>query len=68
MNWYFSGTTSQNDGNKEQRKSPESATEIGQGGFIDTVAETYKKPWFKSVAATVMAATAAAIVGKGLKK
>jgi hypothetical protein len=68
VNWYFSGTTPQNEGDEEQGGSAESTTEIEQGGFIDTIAETYKKPWFKTVAATVMAATATVLAGKVLKK
>ena len=68
VNWYFSGTTSQNEGDEEQGESSKLTTETEQVGFIETIAETYKKPWFKTVAATVMAATATALAAKGLKK
>ncbi len=68
VNWYFSGTTSQNEGDEDQGASPKTTTETEQGTVIDTIAETYKKPWFKTGAAAIMAATAAALAGKILKK
>ena len=68
VNWYFSGTTSQNKGDEEQGGFPKPKQGTKQAGFMDTIAETYKKPWFKTVAATVMAATATALAAKGIKK
>jgi hypothetical protein len=68
VNWYFSGTTSQTSVKEEPKNSSDTTTESGKGKVIDTIAETYNKPWFKTVAATVMAATATALATKGLKK
>ena len=68
VNWYFSGTTAQKPGSEEPDCSSKTTTEIKQEGFIETVRETYEKPWFKTIAATVMGATATALAAKGLKK
>ena len=68
VNWYFSGT-SQIESDGKQAESAKSLQESEKkSDFMETISETYKKPWFKTGAAAIMAATAAALAGKVLKK
>ena len=68
VNWYFSGTTLQKPRIEKQEKVSKETTEVDQEPFIETIRETYKQPWFKTLAVTIMGATATAIAAKGLKK
>jgi hypothetical protein len=68
VNWYFSGTTLQKPRTEKPEEASKVTTEIDKEPFIETVKETYGKPWFKTLAVTVMTATATALAAKGLKK
>jgi Domain of unknown function (DUF4145) len=68
VNWYFNGTTLQKPDSEESEGSSKITTEINNGGFLETVRETYKKPWVKILSVAVMSATATVLAAKGLKK
>lgn len=68
VNWYFSGTTLQKPRTEEPKEASKVMTEINKEGFLEAARENFKKPWFKTLAVTVMSATATAIAAKGLKK
>jgi hypothetical protein len=68
VNWYFSGTTLKKPCTEKPEEPSKVTTEIDKEPFIEIVRETFEKPWFKTIAATVMGATATAIAAKGLKK
>jgi hypothetical protein len=68
VNWYFSGTTLGKTDNEKPEGPSKTTTEIEQEGFLKTAKETFKKPWFKTLATTVMAAYATVLATKGLNK
>jgi len=67
-NWYFRGTTLQKPHTEKPEEASKVTTEIDKELFIETIRETYEKPWFKTLAVTVMTATATALAAKGLKR
>ena len=68
VNWYFDGTTVQKPDSEESEGSSKITTEINNGDFLETIRETYKKSWVKTLSVAVMSATATALAAKGLKK